>query len=498
MKQTIDEKFSFAMSHINANCQYYNRFYNLLEHRETTEEGVTMRVNMIDSVHPILEYNPEFMDKINSACLAVLLCAEINRLLLHHCTKRRMPIPALNYMASNIVCYDPCISNLFHACIESVTFDKELPNDEHPEIRKLLPKDYNHDRDCQLEVLYEMLIKNEEIKKKMVDCNAGNSEDPCDSEGENHQGNGKADEEGRNGKDQEDDNGNQIGGNSAGKTDIPTNQQGAGSSSKPNNKKDKSGDGKQNKNSNKLGSSEDMLDALKEHFASHPDKQIEKWGENDIANATISQRVNSMDAADWGNMPGNLRERIMAANRQVVDPRVALKNFIGTAYSNSLSDTRMKINRRLPELSGLIPGKRHDQTFKIGMFADASGSMSDTDIQLCIDTVNNFIKFEAEVHFAWWDCICEVPTEHLKPMRESQVSGGGGTMPQCILEMMKEHKFHYDGIIVMTDCYFDWPRPKEYKNIFIIRTPNAGEAPEWVGKRQMSMKALYSYLDKMK
>ena len=75
MKQSIDEKFSFAMSHINATCQYYNRFYNLLEHRETTEEGVTMRVNMIDSVHPILEYNPEFMDRINSACLAVLLCA---------------------------------------------------------------------------------------------------------------------------------------------------------------------------------------------------------------------------------------------------------------------------------------------------------------------------------------------------------------------------------------------------------------------------------------
>lgn len=489
MKQSIDEKFSFAMSHINANCQYYNRFYNLLEHRETDEEGVTMRVNMVDSVHPILEYNPEFMDRINSACLAVLLCAEINRLLLHHCTKRRMPNPALNYMASNIVCYDPCISNLFHACIESVTFDKELPNDQHPEILKLLPKDYSHDRDCQLEVLYEMLSKNEELKKKFASINAGNGTPPCDSNEKNHQGNGKAEDEGREGKDEEDGDGHLTGGNCAGESDTETN---AGNGKGPVKKDSKKKPGK------KPGDDEDMLDALKEHFAGNPDKQTEKWGDNDIANATISQRVNSMDAADWGNMPGSLRERVLAANRQVVDPRVALRNFIGTAYSNSLSDTRMKINRRLPEWSGLIPGKRHDQTFKIGMFADASGSMSDDDIQLCIDTVNNFIKFEAEVHFAWWDCSCEVPAEHLKPMRESRVSGGGGTMPQCILEMMKENKLHYDGIIVMTDCYFDWPRPKEYKNIFIIRTPNAGEAPEWVSKRQMSMKALHEYLDKKK
>ena len=156
----------------------------------------------------------------------------------------------------------------------------------------------------------------------------------------------------------------------------------------------------------------------------------------------------------------------------------------------------MKYNRRLPEWSGIIPGKRHDQTFKLGIFADASGSMGTDDIKLCIDTVNDFIKFEAEVHFAWWDCSCEMPTEKLKPMHESNVSGGGGTDPSCIIDLIHKHKLHYDGIIVLTDCGFCWERPKEYKDIFIIRTPTAVEAPAWVGKRQMSMKALYSYLDR--
>ena len=300
----------------------------------------------------------------------------------------------------------------------------------------------------------------------------GNGASPCKSTGKNHRGKGKEET-----KDE------------------------VGSSGKLTDGKDcecseKDSKSKTGSRSNK---DSDMLGALKEHFdGGNGEKQTEKWGENDIANASIIQRVNSTDASTWGNMPGHLREKIMAANCQIVDPRVALRNFIGTAYSNSLIDSRMKVNRRLPEWSGLIPGKRHDQTFKIGMFADASGSMCEKDIKLCIETVNNFIKFEAEVHFAWWDCECEIPKEHFKSIHESNVYGGGGTDPQCILEMIHKNKLQYDGIIVMSDCYFDWPRPKEYKNIFIIRTPNAGEAPAWVGKRQMSMKDLHAYLDKKK
>lgn len=447
--QTIDEKFKAAVSHINAQVPYYLRFYNLFKRQACTEEGVTLRVNMMDSIHPIVEYNPQFIDKINSATLAVLLCAEINRILLHHCTKRRMPNAELNYKASNIVVYDPSIAGLFNNCIESVQFDEDLPNDANPSIRMELPTNYNHDTDCQLEILYEML------GRKSNNGNNGNNNQGGGQQQQNQNGGGG-------------NNGNQPQGNGGGK-----------------------GKGKGQGNG---GGNNPMRDALQQHFKNTANS--DKWGDNDIANANIAQRVNTTDASQWGNMPGNLRERIMAANRQVVDPRVALRNFIGTAYSNNVLDSRMKYNRRLPEWSGIIPGKRHDQTFKLGIFADASGSMGSDDIKLCIDTVNDFIKFEAEVHFAWWDCSCEMPAEKLKPMHESNVSGGGGTDPSCIIDLIHKHKLHYDGIIVLTDCGFCWDRPKEYKNIFIIRTPTAVEAPAWVGKRQMSMKALYSYLDR--
>ena len=241
-----------------------------------------------------------------------------------------------------------------------------------------------------------------------------------------------------------------------------------------------------------------MRDAANRHFNNNSPAQTEKWGENSIAESTIAQRVNTTDASQWGNMPGNLREKILAANRQVIDPRQALRDFIATAYSDNQLDTRMKYNRRNPEWSGILPGKRHDQQFHLGIFADASGSMGSDDIKLCIATVNDFIKFEADVDFAWWDCSCEKPSAQLKPMHESNVTGGGGTNPQCIIDLIHKEKLHYDAIIVLTDCGFSWSRPKEYRDIFIIRTPTAEDAPEWVGKHQMSMKSLNEYLNSKK
>lgn len=424
--QTVDEKFSGALANISACVPYYLRFYSLFKRRAVEDEDVTLRVNMVDAVNPIIEYNTKFIDSINSATLAAILCVELNRILLKHCSTRKLADPQLNYKASNIVCYDPSIIPLFKTAIESVRFGEDLPNDANPRIRAELPPDYNHDTDCQLEVLYEMLSK----KQK----------------GQQGPGNGKGKGQG----------GGQGGGNNS------------------------------------------MRDAANRHFNNNSPAQTEKWGENSIAESTIAQRVNTTDASQWGNMPGNLREKILAANRQVVDPRQALRDFIATAYSDNQLDTRMKYNRRNPEWSGILPGKRHDQQFHLGIFADASGSMGSDDIKLCIATVNDFIKFEADVDFAWWDCSCEKPSAQLKPMHESNVTGGGGTNPQCIIDLIHKERLHYDAIVVLTDCGFCWDRPKEYRDIFIIRTPTAEDAPAWVGKHQMSMKSLNEYLNSKK
>lgn len=440
---TIDEKFSNALAIIQSVTPQYAYFYDLFSRKATKDKDVTIRTNMLDDYHAMLEYNEEYVSDISAQTLAALVCIELNRLLLRHSTKRRMPDPKLHYKASNIVTADPSICDILEYDADTVKLKNELPNDKNPKIRAELPSTYNHDTDCSLEVLYEMLKPNNKNQQHGPSSSNGNGQGQGQGQG-NGQGQGK----------------------------------GKQPPMSPQTKKE--------------------LDRINQHFdPNHADKQTEKWGENSLADSEITKRVNDADPTVWGNMPGDLREKIKAANVKVIDPRKALGKFIATAYSNKFTGTRMKPNRRCPEDVGKIPGKRHEQEFKLGIFADASGSMSDYDLKLCMQCINQFVRTGAQVEYGWWDCTCEKPTKILRPHTEADCYGGGGTDPQCILEMMHKNKLKYDGIIVLTDCGFHWEKPKEHRNIFIIRTPEAIEAPEWLpASRQMSMKDVKEYIEK--
>lgn len=440
---TIDEKFSNALAIIQSVTPQYAYFYDLFSRKATKDKDVTIRTNMLDDYHAMLEYNEEYVSDISAQTLAALVCIELNRLLLRHSTKRRMPDPKLHYKASNIVTADPSICDILEYDADTVKLKNELPNDKNPKIRAELPSTYNHDTDCSLEVLYEMLKPNNKNQQHGPSSSNGNGQGQGQGQG-NGQGQGKGKQ-------------------------PPMSQQ-----------------------------TKKELDRINQHFdPDHADKQTEKWGENSLADSEITKRVNDADPTVWGNMPGDLREKIKAANVKVIDPRKALGKFIATAYSNKFTGTRMKPNRRCPEEVGKIPGKRHEQEFKLGIFADASGSMSEYDLKLCMQCINQFVRTGAQVEYGWWDCTCETPKKILRPHTEADCYGGGGTDPQCILEMMHKNKLKYDGIIVLTDCGFEWPKPKEHRNIFIIRTPEAIEAPEWLpASRQMSMKDVKEYIEK--
>lgn len=461
MAISITDKFANALSHINAMCPGYLNFYGLMAHRRTNDENVTLRMNMQDDIHAVLEYNPAFIDKICSQTLSYLIVTELNRILLHHCTKRRMPDPKMNFFASNIVCCDPSNNSLFSLNEETADLARSMPNDNNPNVKALLGTGYQHDRDCVLEILYGLLLQKQQQTGGQGKGQSGQNGEPSDINGD---------------------------GTMDGQGDL-SDQQSSGQGSARGRQKHRGG--------TESEQTKQEREALKQHFGTkNADAMTEKWGDNDLANSEIAQRVRKMGPTDWGNMPSSLRDKIVAANLQVIDPRKPLKNFIATAYSNNMVDTRMKPNRRMPEYVGKIPGKRHTQEFKLGIFCDASGSMGQENLELCVACVNQFIRNGSIVEYAWWDCSCTKPERQLKPMPEAEAIGGGGTDPQCILEMMKENKLQYDGIIVITDCGFCWQKPKEYKKIFIIRTPDACNAPDWVGDRQMTMKDVHTIMDK--
>lgn len=426
---TTDEKFSAALGHISALQPCYSNFYGLFNRKATTEEGVSFRLNMVDDVHAIIEYNEEWISKISSQTLAVCISIELNRLLLHHCTTRQLPDVKNQWIASTIVCSDP--SNLIYFKLDNSTEELKdhILTDKHPTIEPLLKAaGYDFDKDKVMEIIYKLLCKSTQNQAFTIE--------------------------------------------------------GQGQSRNSSNKRGK----------NKIKSSES--DAIDQYMnPTNAPKQMAKWGHNDMIDAEVKERVQKTDPSAWGSLPGNLREKIIAANKRLIDPRAVLKNFIATAYSNNMKDTRMKLNRRVPQYSGQIPGKRHTQSFKLGVFIDASGSMSFADIELATSTINDFVRSDSIVEYAYWDTKCQKPTKTHRIVHNTESTGGGGTNPNCILEMIDENKLKYDGIIVITDCGFDWnERPKEYKKIFIIGVPKHTQFPKWIGNRTMSLQAVRNYL----
>ena len=54
---TIDEKFSNALAIIQSVTPQYAYFYDLFSRKATTDKEVTIRTNMLDDYHAMLEYN---------------------------------------------------------------------------------------------------------------------------------------------------------------------------------------------------------------------------------------------------------------------------------------------------------------------------------------------------------------------------------------------------------------------------------------------------------
>ena len=442
---TIDEKFKVALSDIQIGCRAYMRFWGLFEKKPIDNPEVKMRVNMQDSIHAIIEYNPKWVEQTNPEILAVRICIEITRVLLHHTSTRKLEDPQYTYLASNIVCCDPALNTLFAFNVATIALSKTLPNDLNPAIRAQLPDYYDHSKHCVLEILYKMLQE-----KKQQD---------------NHSGSGS--------------------GNQSQNKKDGTQDSGSDSSNQ-----------KKQKNNTELSpkqqqEQEEQNQQLQQSLSTeNSQQQIEKWGENSIAESEVKRTVRSMRPDDWGMTRGDLVDRIIAANAQIIDTARPLKEFIATAHSAKMRSTLTRPNRFFPDQIGIIPGRKHSQRHKICLFGDKSGSMREHDLMLVATCINQYIKADCVVEFAWWDIKCEKPKPGLRMQPEFNVSeGGGGTNPGCIIQMLRDEKLDYDGLIILTDCKFGWARPKGYDNkIFIIGTPTCTKPPEWCKNRFMTMK----------
>ena len=415
---SVGEKFAKAQRLVAAIYPSLTSFYLMCNIHEVPD--VTFRLNTRAGLSPTLEYSKKFVDSLTSNTLCVLLTIELFRLILHHPTSRLLYPVHICYRASTIICTDPDILTL---PMDTAVKEKFPSFDE---VKKINPE-LDYKTDFFLEKIFAVLNSKEQEEK---DGNEKRENPDGDSGGSSDNEGGGADDEG----------------------------------------------GKQ------LSLEEIERESLKKHFSpENTAKSVEQWGENEMLDTKVRNKIlREMQTGGWGRMPGYMKNRIKKCNELQYDPRAIFAKFTRSVFSTVCSFTRMKPPRRAGQrYIGIIPGKHHEQQAKVLIAFDSSGSMNDDDLAKGLGFMECSLR-HAEVWYAWWDCSCTDFEKARFPKPEYDLSGRGGTNPQCVIDKIKETKEDFDGVILFTDCEFKWERPKTKLNICIVRTDRSWEPPKWV------------------
>lgn len=433
---STDEKFEKMQQQMYLIYPSLGSFYNMCNKRALPKESkVTLRLNVCEGSAPIIEYTDDFMKTLSVETFTILMSIELFRLLLHHPTTRMQVSRSLTVQASNFICSDSKIRNFI------------MPGhlkDAFPDIAEIqaMEPSFNVNDDLYLEKVYRILEKNSQDQNQ-----DGQGQGQGQGQGGGGQGDGDGQGNGQNDQNQDGDNQDQD-------------QDGDGD-----------GDGKTDEQKEN--------DSLKRHFSSQQsEKNSEGWGENELVDAQVSGEVNKRQLSDWSDVGNGMTKMILKANELQFDPWSVIKRFATSVFSDFISFTRMRPNRRLPDWTGVLPGKRHAMKAKVLFAIDCSGSMAESEIERACGVVNSALK-HAETWYCFWDCKCSDFTQKRSKTSDFDGLGGGGTNPDCVIKKLEESKEHFDGLVFITDCYFDWQQPKGKHKIFILHTKDAGDPPAW-------------------
>ena len=199
---------------------------------------------------------------------------------------------------------------------------------------------------------------------------------------------------------------------------------------------------------------------------------------------------NKCKITGWGKLSGDQVEEIMLKNKRKVNIVPIIAGFGASVRSRKRISTRLRVNKRYEYL----PGYRTDRKTRMLFAIDSSGSMSQSDIEKGCAILHNFYK-KTEIDLAFWDAQMVDPKKLTKNIQKIEAPGRGGTDPACIGEWLKQHNKHYDGVVLFTDCYWDWkennlaPTP-----IFIISSEKEYSVPQFV-KHHASIQELTHVFD---
>ena len=180
------------------------------------------------------------------------------------------------------------------------------------------------------------------------------------------------------------------------------------------------------------------------------------WGEDLLLTEMINRVIEEVSQSkQWGSIPGDLQETILATLKPRLDYRKVLRGFRSSIISSNRTLTRMKPNRRY---GFLYMGSRRDFVTRLLFAVDVSGSVSSEDLAKGFSIVNRFFTYGIEsIDVIQFDTDIKGPTLSLKKAKHSiEIVGRGGTSFQPAMDYMESNP-GYDGLIMFTDGYAPMP-----------------------------------------
>jgi predicted metal-dependent peptidase len=198
---------------------------------------------------------------------------------------------------------------------------------------------------------------------------------------------------------------------------------------------------------------------------------------------------NKCKVSGWGRLSGDQVEEIMLKNKRKVNIVPIIAGFGASVRCRKRVSTRLRVNKRYDYL----PGYRTDRKTKMLFAIDSSGSMSQSDIEKGCAILHNFYK-KTEIDLAFWDAQMVEPKKLTRNIQKIEAPGRGGTDPACIGEWLKAHNKHYDGVVIFTDCYWEWNENNLGQHIFVISSEKEYSVPDFV-KHHASIQELTHVFD---
>ena len=201
------------------------------------------------------------------------------------------------------------------------------------------------------------------------------------------------------------------------------------------------------------------------------------WGESEVAGEIIRSKIEELEHRGkvWGNMPGDVKEMILEAQKTEISWRKYLKHYIGLSLASRPKPTMKKPHRRY---GYPFPGtKRKHSDVKL-VAIDTSASVDDEQLAQFLAEINKLQKIQP-IHLVLFDTeIQKGPIPFKRKEVKFEMDGRGGTCFQPVMDLIAESK--YKTVIMLTDGgAAAVEKPKNLKDAIWVITKDGANPNDW-------------------